>query len=458
MVMLDISGTLGRLYLGDLLEWLHLTHATGRLLLTTSDVTRAFDVYCGRIAFASSSRASERLGSWLLHRKVASREVLLRALVVSQTQGELFTSVLERDAGVAHARLVEAARALATALVSRLLREDRVRFRFEPCSPVADPKHIDLEMDCHNLVMQAAYRADTNPPAEPNEEVPYTTLDPATIEGLFWHIVGELEGELVDAAALADAHRTFLAVGELLNRWVVQGPPLLPIGPDDAARIGRRLDAGQPVRLEDSPVLAWNLLALVNGLDAPDGPSAASADEAWALAGAQAPEWVSLILGNARWRRESRSDSDDPIRRATSARIAAARTLAATAGLAEDVAITVAALPMVVLELVATALACSPMSGPALQHRSVHHLLPLVGRAAGMAAGLPPPLVAAITLSPPRHSATRLARLVGMAAGELMEVGELQIEPLEVDEQLAATLAVARKAAERAIRARPEPR
>ncbi len=456
--MLDISGTLGRLYLGDLLEWLHLTHATGRLLLTTPDVTRAFDMYCGRIAFASSSRASERLGSWLLHRQLASREVLLRALAVSQTQGELFTAVLERDAGLPHASLVEAGRLLATALVSRLLREDRVRFTFDPTWPVADHKHIDLEMDCRNLVMQAAYRADTNPPAEAAAQAPYTTLDPTTLEALFWHIVGELEGELVDAAALADAHRTFLAVGDILNRWVVQGPPLLPVGPDDAERIARRLDSGQPVRLEDSPVLAWNLLALVNGLDAPDGPSAASADEAWALAGADAPGWVRLILGNPRWRRESRSESDDPIRRATNARIAAARKLAATAGLAEDVAITVAALPMVVLELVATALACSPMTGPALQHRCVQHLLPMVGRAAGMAAGLPGTLVAAITLSPPRHPAARLARLVGMAAGELMEVEEPTVEPLEVDPDLAAVLAAARKAAERAIRARPEPR
>ena len=455
--MLDIAGTLGRLYLGDLLEWLHLTHATGRLLLTTSDVTRAFDVHCGRIAFASSSRASERLGSWLLHRSVAPRVVLLRALAVSQTQGELFTSVLERDAGIPHAGLVESARALATALVSRLLREDRVRFSFDPTWPVADHKHIDLEMDCHTLVMQAAYRADTNPPAAA-AEVPYTTLDPVTLEGLFWHIIGELEGELVDAAALADAHRTFLAVGELLNRWVVQGPPLLPIGPDDAARIVRRLDAGRAVRLEDSPVMAWNMLALVNGLDAPDGPSAASADQAWALAGAEAPEWMRLILGNPRWRRESRSECDDPIRRATAARIAAARTLAATAGLAEDVAITAAALPMVVLDLVATALSCSPMSGPALQHRSVHHLLPLVGRAAGMAAGLPPALIAAVTLSPRRHPATRLARLVGMAAGELLELEELEVEPLEVDGELTAAIAAARKAAERAIRPRPEPR
>ena len=129
--MLTISGTLGRLYLGDLLEWLHLTHATGRLFLTAGDVTREFDLYCGRVAFASSSRASERLGSWLLSRGVASRESLLRALVLSQTHGHLFTMVLQKEAGIAHETLVDAGRALATVLVSRVLREDQVYFSLE---------------------------------------------------------------------------------------------------------------------------------------------------------------------------------------------------------------------------------------------------------------------------------------------------------------------------------------
>ena len=456
--MLAISGTLGRLYLGDLLEWLHLTHATGRLSLTTADVTRAFFMHRGTIAFASSSCACERLGSWLLYREVAPRDPLLQALVVAQTRGELFTSVLERDAGIPHATLVEAGRALAAALVGRLLHEDQVRFSFDPEWPVADHMHINLELDCRNLVMQAAYRADTDPPAERPAANPCTVLDPPTIEALFWHVVGGMEGELVDAAELAAAHRTFLAVGELLNRWVVQGPPLLPLGPDDAERVTARLDAGEPLRLEDSPALAWDLLALVNGLDAPGVPRAAGADEAWALAGAAAPDWARLILGNARWRRESRSERDEPIRRATRARIAAARALAAAVGLSEDAATTAAALPMVVLDLVATALAGSPVSGPALQNHTIHHLLPLVGRAAGMAAGLPEGLQAAVAMGPPRHPAARLARLVGVAVGELVPIEELQAEAIEMDDDLAAAVAAARRAAEDAAHLEPEQR
>ena len=456
--MLTMSGTLGRLYLGDLLEWLHLTHATGRLLLTTSDVTRAFDMYCGRIAFASSSRASERLGSWLLGRQAAPREVLLRALVASQTRGELYTAVLERDAGLTPERLAEAGRSLATALVSRLLREDRVVFNFDPAWPVVDRKHIDLDMDCRNLVMQAAYRADTHPPAEPGAAGAYTTLDPATLEGLFWHVAAEPDNDLVEAASLGEAHRTFLAVGALLHRWVVQGPPLLPVGPDDADRVLRRLAGGKPVRLEDSPVLAWNLLALVNGLDAPEGPRAVGIKEAWALAGDDAPAWVRLVLDSPRWRRDSHAENDIAIRRATLGRIAAARKLAGPVGLSEDVATTAVALPMVLLELVATGLATSAMAGQALRQRAVRHLLPLVGQAAGKAAGMPEALLAALTSAPRQHPAARLSRLVGVAAGELLAPEPTSAEDTHADAELAAALAAARKAAARAVRTRPQRR
>jgi len=457
--MLTISGTLDRLYLGDLLEWLHLTHATGRLWLSTGDVTRDFDLYCGRVAFASSSHASERLGSWLLHRDVAPREVLLRALVLSQTRGELFTVVLEREAGILHETLVEAGRALATALVSRILHEDQVFFTFDPTRPVADRKHVDLELDCRNLIMQAAYRADTHPPGERDTSAPSAALDRKTVEALFWHVVGELHGELVDPVALAEAHRTFLAVGDLLNRWVVQGVPLLPIGPDDAARVERRLKSGKPVRLEDSPTLMWNLLSLVNGLNAPGVPTAAGAEEAWDLAGAQAAGWTRLILDNPRWRRDGRSETDAAIRRATLSRIAAARKLATVVDLTEDVATTSGALAMVVLELVATGLGTSAMAGPALQRAAIRHLLPLVGQAAGLAAGMPEVLLAALSLSPTRSPGARLARLVGLAAGELIAPDDTEEgPPLAADPAVKAALAAARKAAERAAKSRGEQR
>ena len=391
--------------------------------------------------------------------QTAPRDVLLRALVRSQTRGELFTVVLEREVGLPHETLVESGRSLATALVSRVLREDQVFFTFDPTRPVADRKHVDLEMDCRNLIMQAAYRADTHPPGERGAARPSSSLEPKTIEALFWHVVSELHGELVDPVALAEAHRTFLAVGNLLNRWVVQGVPLLPIGPDDAERVERRLEEGEPVRLEDSPTQVWNLLSLVNGLSAPGVPTAAGAQEAWELAGADAAGWTRLILENPRWRRDGRAESDAAIRRATLARIAAARKLANVVDLTEDVATTSGALPMVVLELVAKGLGTSAMAGPALQRAAVRHLLPLVGQAAGLAAGLPELLLAALSLTPACSPGARLSRLVGLAAGELIarQEGE-EVPPLASEPAVKAALAAARKAAARAAKPKGEQR
>jgi len=457
--MLTLSGTLGRLYLGDLLEWLHLTHATGRLLLSAGDVTRAFDMNRGKVAFVSSSRASERLGSWLLRKGVASREVLMKALVVSQTQGELFTSVLKRNAGIEPAKLAEAGRSLATTLASRVLREDQVIFTFDPTWPVADRNEVDLDLDCRNLIMQAAYRVDTKPVGAQARIAPHTTLDPNTLEALFWHITMELEGELLEATAVTEAHRAFLAVGDLLHRWVAQGPPLLPIGPADAQRILRRLKAGKQPRLEDSPTLVWNLLCLVNGLDAPGQPRASSATEAWEMAGEHAKAFVHFILDNPRWHREKKSANDPALRRAALARIAAARKLAGIVGLEEDTAATAAALPMVVLELVATALSSSPLASSAMQRCALQHLLPLVGQAASTAAGMPELLLAALTSSPSKHPAARLTGLVGLVAGEFLSTAESQEDlTSSADPALASALTAARKAAEKASRTSAEQR
>jgi hypothetical protein len=417
--MHGISGALDRLHLGDLLEWLHLTKATGRLLLTGGPVTRAFDISHGKVIFASSSRASERLASWLLRRGEVGRQSLLRSLAISQTRGELFTTVVEREAGVSKETIIAAGRAPATALASRVLREERIIFTFDPSWPVAQRHHVDLDLECSKLIMQAAYRADTVAPTDASNNPPPATLDEETLESVFWSITSDLDGDLVEASAFGEAHASFLKVGELLHRWVTQGPPLLPVGPADTERALARLDAGEEVAIEDSPTLAWDLLSLINGLDAPGVSRAASAHDAWVLAGDDAGMLVRLIVENSRWRREWRGDSDDALRRTALARIAAARCLAKALNLPEPIAATAGALPVVLLELVATALASTPMASASMQRCALRHLLPLVGHAAGTAAGLPESLIAALSLDPANHPTVRLSGLIALAAGEL---------------------------------------
>lgn len=414
-----MSGTLDRLHIGDLLEWLRLTRATGRLLLAAGPTTRSFDVKRGKIVFVSSSQASERLASWLLRQHAASHRTLLRALAVSQTRGTLLTSVLLEEGGVSADALVEAGRSLATTLASRILQEDGVQFTFKPDWPIPHDMPVDLQLDCSNLIMQAAYQVDTLPPVDPTKPVTVASLDSKTLEGLFWRILEELEGEHIEAPRFAEAYQVFLKVGALLERWISQGPPLLPVGPTDARRARDRIAAGQPVEVADAPSLVWDLLCIVNCIDAPGYPRATGPREAWSIAGDDAPVLVDLIIESPRWRRAVNEEAEETLRRLVRRRAAAARSLAAALAVSEDAADSVAALPVVLLELVVTALTASPLASPAMQRCALHHLLPRVGVAAGIAAGLPDPIMAAITASPPGHPAVQLSYLIEQAAGAL---------------------------------------
>ena len=453
--MLTLAGTLERDHLDDLLEWFHLTRATGRLLLTTRTATRSFDFVNGRISFASSSHASERLASWLLLRGVADRDTLLKALAVSQTQGQLLTAVLEGQSGISRRTLINAGRALATTLASQVMREQQVMFRFEETPTVTERLNIDLALDSSKLIIEAAFHLDTDEGVTTPGLAVAATLDPGSMEALFWRLTAELEGDLVDAGAFATAHSSLLAVGELLRRWVTAGPPLLPLPTPDSSRLKARLRAGAPVKLEDSPTLAWDLLALVNSLEAPGIEHAASAGQAWQLAGEQAAELVRLVLSSPRWRKKPRGDEHLRLRRAALARAAAGRVLAPIVGLDEDVAETAATLPVIVLELVITALASTPLATTAMQHHALRQLLPVVGQAAAVAAGLPPVLLAALTETPADHPGARVAQLAAYAAGA---VG-IDVHPAEPPEdsvlrplrtQLAAARAAAQAAADNA--------
>jgi hypothetical protein len=94
-----------------------------------------------------------------------------------------------------------------------------------------------------------------------------------------------------------------------------------------------------------------------------------------------------------------------------------------------------------------------------MQRTALHHLLPLVGRAVGAAAGMPEVLLAALTSWPHDHPAVRLTGLVGLAVGDLIGAAEQPEEqPGLEDPAVAAALAAARRAAEHVARAGVEQR
>lgn len=446
--MLSLAGSLDALHLNDLLEWLHMTRATGRLFLTAGAVMRTFDFAGGKVLFAASSRAAERLASWLLRKNVASRPVLLRCLATSQIQGEPFTRVLLRETAVTPEELKAAANALAVALVSRILREDRVFFRFDPNYPVRLHEAVKLELAATQLVMEAAVSADSRPPTDHGQELPPPTLEPASIEAIFWKALGDLAGSSLDAAEVFDAHQTLLQVGELLAKWVTQGPPLLPLSPREAEQVAQGVANRVVPNLEDAPTLAWDFLALVNGLDSPGISRAKSFREAWILAGDDAFLLANMLLENSRWRRERSSTLEEAFAHLAVGRAAAARALAPSFGLEEETAATAAVLPVILLNLILTAFT-SISAAAADFHRAVfRHLLPLLGRAAGTACGLPEVLLAGLTGEPPEHPGAQVAEMAAAAAGESGQGEASQL--VSDDPAKAAAFALARQKAQEA--------
>lgn len=446
--MLALSGSLDPLHLNDLLEWLQAVRATGRLHLTTGAVTRTFDFAGGKVIFASSSRAAERLASWLLRKRVADRKALLKSLATSQIQGEPFTSVVLRDGYLTPEELRAAGTALAVALVSRILKEPQVLFRFDPKYPVRTSEPVNLELACSQLIMQAAVSADSRPPTDHGHDAAIASLEPPSLEALFWEVMAEATGTPLDAAEVAASHETLLRVGELLGRWVAQGPPLLPLSPAEAATVRERLADGHDPRPEEAPTLAWDFLALVNGLDAPGSSRAASFHDAWVMAGEDACALAKLLLENSRWRRDQDEPLDETVQRLAKARAAAARALAPALGLAEETAATAVVLPLVPLTLVLKAFTPQAATSGKLGSALVRRLLPLVGKAAGTASGLPEVLLAALTGEPAGHPGAQVVALAALAAGEQ---GVPQgFTPLDDNPAVAGAFAAARDAAQRA--------
>ncbi len=447
--MLALSGNLDPLHLNDLLEWLHMTRATGRLFLSTGAVTRTFDFSGGKVIFASSSRAAERLASWLLRKRVASRQALLKSLAISQIQGEPFTTVVLRDGYLTREDLVSAGTALAVALVSRILKEQQVLFRFDPTYPVRKGELVNLELACSQLIMQAAVSADSRPPTDHGEAVPVSSLERPSLEALFWEVMASLSGSNVDPGSVAESHQTLLRAGDLLARWLSQGPPLLPLPPREATVVSVKLDQGQVPKPEEAPTLAWDFLALVNGLDAPGSSRAGSLHEAWMMAAGDAQGLARLLLENSRWRREREEPLDETIQRMAVARAAAARALASTFSLAEETAATAAVLPLVLLTLVLTAFSPAGSAATSVQGALVRRLLPLVGKTAGAASGLPEVLLAALTGEPSTHPGARVAELATLAAGDQALGGPSP--SFEDNPAVAGAFAHAREAAQKAL-------
>lgn len=384
-----IQGTLGRLHLGDLLQWLHMGSLSGRLTLSDCGCERRLDFLEGRVVFASSQVPSERLGTWLAQQDVASPAALRQLLGASLLRRTLFTSALLDADLVSAAALRATVTELARTLVTRSLLAPELSFTFDPGYPVRDLLNLDLDLEPNALLMEAARRTDERTRAgerTPEEAIPFRG---EAFERFFWELVREgfSGGEALDGEQVLGLHRAVRDIMATLSHWLSSSPGLVPIPAGQVAHLIGQLEEDGPVSLEGLPHTTWNQMVLACAVEcdqlAPPGTLSRLEEEA-----RQLDLWVELT-GSDRWCRPHSERLDDLTGRVAAIWSRAAAAAAPHLDLDPDAARLAAHLVGVPTDLVLWVLATLPLPHHQLRQTLVRRLPQLLGTALARRAAFP---------------------------------------------------------------------
>jgi hypothetical protein len=259
-----INGSLDRLHFGDLLQWFQMGCVSGRLTLKDPRGERRLDFVEGRVCYASSTIAEERLATWLTKRSLVSAAELRRVLAASMLRRALFTDVLIAEGLVSAEDLQASLTDLAEAITSRILITPEVRFEFEPNHPVLDILGLSLNVEPSHLLMEAARRSDENELAPDNGSSYELAFVGEAFEDLFWQLVrdGIPAGESVDGLQLSQLHDLVRDIVSTLAQWLSTSPGLVPIPAGQIKGLTECLAAGEPVCLFGLPHATWNQMVL----------------------------------------------------------------------------------------------------------------------------------------------------------------------------------------------------
>ncbi len=259
-----IRGELDQLHLGDVLEWLKMGRATGRLTLGPPGRRRNMDFLEGRVVFVSSEIPSERLASWLAGKGYAEPETVRRCLAASLLGRRLFTDILLERSVIAPNVLREAVQQLAAVIATHLLMSRRISFSFDNAYPVRDLLGLDLDIDPQHLVFEAARltdEGDAGPPPEPGPGLPST---PEAFDAFFWTLVrdGMSAGLPADGGELYALRERVREIVSTVGQWLDTASGLVPLPGWQHDRVGRAVAAGEPVPLAGSPHVTWNAMVV----------------------------------------------------------------------------------------------------------------------------------------------------------------------------------------------------
>jgi hypothetical protein len=262
-----IEGSLDRLHLGDLLQWLQMGALTGRLTLIERHRRRHLDFLDGRLVFASSSVPEERLATWLARENLLPVPVLRRLLALSLLRRTLFTALLIDRGGLEPERLHRSLTELAETIASKVLAADHVRFTLDPSYPVRDLHGVRLHIEPNLLLMEAARRTDE----KESMVTPSLESPPLADDEFLWSLIREgiPSEERVDGEEIAHLQKQLREITAKLRRWLDDGPGLVPVPTDHLSWIETAVRAPVAPELEGLTQLVWNQMVLACAVRGP---------------------------------------------------------------------------------------------------------------------------------------------------------------------------------------------
>ncbi len=398
-----IRGTLDRLHMGDLLQWLEMASASGRLTVRQGGWDRHIDLLDGRVVYVSSTHPAERPAAWLARSdRFPLREI--RASLARSILGRGRLTDLLVDRGPDARKTLEAAlESLALHVAARILFGGPAEFHFDPDYPVPGPPALTLDLGPQTLLLEAARRTDESPGwIEPpaGEPLPFTG---EAFEGLFWQILEQAFPAPVelDGPALARLHRLVRDVTGTLAQWLSRSPGLVPVPLEQLETIHTALSEDRIPDLTGRPHLAWNILALASALPSDGGDDTVTLDGLAAFATGH-DLWFEIASAD-RLKRPSKPRIDQAITSLSAVLARASRAAAAPLGAEADRTALAAHLLTVPSDLFLYVLATVPVPVEPIRRTLLEQLPRRLGHGLAARAGFPrsmAPLFGAGELNP----------------------------------------------------------
>jgi hypothetical protein len=402
-----LRGRIETFDLVDLLQWLEVKRASGRLTLGRGEDRKTIDWKEGDIVYVSGNRPHDRLG----HVLAASHEIPLPALYSVFAKNfagkSKLTRLLFEEQLITREVLASIVEQLARRLLKEALAWRRGRFDFDPEYGTEDLLQIHLRLKSQVLAFQVAKDLDdsarTRPAAgdpESGETESWERYFRAeAVDDAFWKVAIEAERDSTDPEKIREEFVLFHRLARALHGRLSSRMTFLPIYEDSARYAADLLALGDESEktlerligvINLDPRFTLNLLHLANALTTSEADAVASCRQALQRIGFEALRTLISCLNDENYAFLS---SEQPwpraLRRAALAAGVAARGRAPAFGVDPEEAYTAGMLHAVSYSDVVTVLQDVQLPAGPFRAAAIEYFRPLVGRVRSRAWGLP---------------------------------------------------------------------